>query len=120
MRIQDALIPRLLHETARRYGNIIHEIGNEINMDSVTEKARRWQQHRIDFFRTYKKEHAGVGLLLSNDTRAELLDAGREGFDVINHHGALGVNIQRTPTHQLPGRIYRAACDTSQDIAARS
>lgn len=108
MRIQDALIRRLLDETAGRYGNIIYEIGNEINMDSVTEKARRWQQHWIGFFRKYERDHPGVRLLLSNDTRAELLDAGREGFDVINHHGALGVNIKNTPTHELPSRIYRA------------
>ncbi len=108
MRIQDALIRRLLDETAGRYGNIIYEIGNEINMDSVTEKAGRWQQHWTDFFQRYEKEHPGIKLLLSNDTRARLIDAGRDGFNVINHHGALGVDIKNTPARELPGRIYEA------------
>jgi len=115
MRIQDALVKRLLDETAPpRRGNIIYEIGNEINMDSRTKKARQWQKHWIDFFRKYEKEHPGVRLLLSNDTRAELLDAGRDGFDVINHHGGLGVNVKRTPTGELPERIRKAV---SRDFA---
>lgn len=109
MEIQDALVRRLVEETAPpRRGNIIYEIGNEINMDSVTRKARQWQQHWIEFFRAYEKEHPGVRLLLSNDTRAELLDAGGDGVDVINHHGALGVNVKRTPTGELAERIGKA------------
>jgi len=109
MRIQDALVRRLLDETAPpRRGNIIYEIGNEINMDSRTRKARQWQQHWIEFFQRYEKEHPGVELLLSNDTRAELLDAGGDGFDVINHHGALGVDVKRTPTGELAERIRKA------------
>lgn len=109
MRIQDALVRRLLDETAPpRRGNIIYEIGNEINMDSVSGKARKWQQHWIDFFRKYEKAHPGVKLLLSNDTREELLDAGRDGFDIVNHHGALGVNVKSTPTGELAERIRRA------------
>ncbi len=115
MRIQDALVRRLLDQTAPpRRGNIIYEIGNEINMDSASRKARQWQQHWIDFFRKYEKEHPGVVLLLSNDTREELLDAGRDGFDIINHHGALGVDVKRTPTGELPERIRRAV---SRDFA---
>jgi hypothetical protein len=108
MRIQDALIRRLLDETASRYGHIIYEIGNEINMDSVTRKADRWQQHWIDFFKRYEKEHPGVHLLLSNDTRARLLEAGKEDFQVMNHHGALDVDIKNTPVRELPWRIYEA------------
>lgn len=108
MKVQDALVRRLLDETAGRYGNIIYEIGNEINMDSVTRKARQWQQHWIEFFREYEREHPGIGLLLSNDTRGELLDAGGDGFDVINHHGAVGVNVKGTPAGELAARIREA------------
>jgi hypothetical protein len=115
MKIQDALVRRLLDETVGRHGNIIYEIGNEINMDSVTRKARAWQQHWIDFFRRYEEEHPGLNLLLSNDTRADLLEAGKDGFDVINHHGAVGIDINRTPTHELAQRIYQ---EIARDFAA--
>jgi len=107
MAIQDALVKRLLDETALRYGHIIYEIGNEINMDSLTSKAERWQQHWIDFFRAYEKEH-NVNLLLSNDTRRSLLQAAGEGFQVINHHGALGVRIPLKQIGDMPIRLYDA------------
>ncbi|UCH36552.1 MAG: hypothetical protein JSV65_09420 [Armatimonadota bacterium] len=86
MRYQDALIQRLLDETASRYGNIIYEIGNEINMDSQTPKQVEWQRHWIDFFQRYERER-DVKLLLTNDTRRELAIAGANGFPVINDHG---------------------------------
>ena len=86
MRYQDALIARLLDETAARYGNIIYEIGNEINLDSETPKQVQWQQHWIEFFRRYEREH-NVELLLTNDTRRSLAAAAGAGFQVINDHG---------------------------------
>jgi hypothetical protein len=86
MRYEDGLIRRLLDETATRYGNIIYEIGNEINLDSETPKQVQWQQHWIDFFRRYEREH-GVQLLLTNDTRRNLVVAAGDGFQVINDHG---------------------------------
>ena len=107
MAIQNALVERLLDETALRYGHIIYEIGNEINMDSLTPKAEQWQQHWIDFFRSYEKEH-GVSLLLSNDTRRSLLEAARDGFQVINHHGALGMGIPLKQVGDTPVRLYDA------------
>jgi hypothetical protein len=86
MAIQDALVRRLLDETAGRFGNIVYEIGNEINQDSVTSKAEAWQRHWVEFFQAYEEEH-DVSLLLSNNTRRSLFDADAEGFDVVNHYG---------------------------------
>lgn len=83
---QDALVTRLLDETARRYGNIIYEIANEYNMDSATPKEVAWQQHWIRLFRQYEQQH-GVQLLLTNDTRAELIASAGDAFRVINDHG---------------------------------
>jgi hypothetical protein len=82
----DALITRLLDETAQRYGHIIYEIGNEYNMDSATPKEVAWQKHWIDLFQEYERQH-DVSLLLTNDTRAELIAAGADSFPVINDHG---------------------------------
>ena len=106
MAIQDALVKRLLDETALRYGHIIYEIGNEINMDSLAPKAKQWQQHWIDFFRAYEREH-NVELLLSNDTRRSLLEAAGKGFQVINHHGALGMRIPSKRVGDMPVQLYK-------------
>jgi hypothetical protein len=107
MRFQDGLIKKLLDETAERYGNIIYEIGNEINMDSLTPKAERWQRHWIEFFREYERVH-GVELLLSNDTRERLFRSGAQGFDVVNHHGFLGFRIPLRQVGDMPVRVYDA------------
>ncbi len=107
MVIQDALVKRLLDETAKHFGNVIYEIGNEINMDSVTSKAARWQQHWINFFRAYERDH-GEALLLSNDTRRELLETGMGGFQVVNHHGFVDVRIKGASTTIMPFKLCRA------------
>jgi len=107
MAIQNSLVKRLLDETAQRYGHIIYEIGNEINMDSLAPKAEQWQQHWIDFFRAYEKEH-NVNLLLSNDTRRSLLGVAGGGFQIINHHGALKVRVPLKKVGDMPVRLYNA------------
>ncbi|MFC1692736.1 putative collagen-binding domain-containing protein [Candidatus Latescibacterota bacterium] len=107
MHFQDALIRKLLDETAGAYGNIIYEIGNEINMDSRTPKDSAWQKHWIDFFDKYEREH-GIELLLSNDTRRELFDNGAEAFDITNHHGFTGFGIRQSKRGNLSGQVYKA------------
>jgi len=106
MAIQDALVKRLLDETALRYGHITYEIGNEINLDSLAPKAKQWQQHWIDFFHAYDKAH-NVELLLSNDTRRSLLEGAGDGFQVINHHGALGMRIPSKEVGDMPVQLYK-------------
>ena len=105
MALQDALIKRLLDETAERFGHIIYEIGNEINWRREIPQAAEWQAHWIKVFRDYERKH-GVKRLLSNDTRSELLQAGVEDWDIINHHGTLGHNVKKTPLEELPGLLY--------------
>lgn len=85
MAVQDALVRRLLDESAP-YDHIVYEIGNEINMDGVVPTAAAWQRHWVDFFRAYAREHDRK-LLLTNDTRRDLMEHDRDGFSVINHHG---------------------------------
>jgi len=106
-RFQDALIRKLLDETALVYGNIIYEIGNEINMDSRTPKDIAWQRHWIDFFEKYEQEH-GIELLLSNDTRRVLFNDSSNAFDITNHHGFAGYNIRQSNKVQLSEQIYSA------------
>ena len=105
MVIQDALIRRLLDETAKRYGHIIYEIGNEINWRNEIPKAVEWQAHWIKFLRDYEREQ-GVKRLLSNDVHSQLLEAGAEEWDIINHHGTLGRSVKKTPLEELPGFVY--------------
>ncbi len=107
MAIQDALVRRLLDETAKRYGNILYEIGNEINMDSVAPKAAAWQRHWVAFFEDYGRDH-GVKLLLANDTRRDLFERDEAGFAVVNHHGFLGMNMARTDPVKLPWMLHDA------------
>ena len=105
MALQEALIKRLLDETVKRYGHIIYEIGNEINWRREVPKADQWQARWIKFIRDYSQEQ-GVKLLLSADTRDELLEAGADEWDIINHHGTLGHNVKKTPIEELPGILY--------------
>jgi len=110
MAIQDALVRRLLDETAIRHGNAIYEIGNEINMDSMTPKAESWQKHWIRFFKAYEEEK-GVSLLLSNDTRKDLFVAAEGGFDVVNHHGFLRCPIEGSQHRELAQCIFKGIED---------
>ena len=107
MRFQDALVKRLLDETALRYGHIIYEVGNEICLDSRHPHERRWQQHWIDVFREYERAH-GVKLLLSTNTREELFAAGAAGLDVVNHHGFSGLNLPPRPGAGLSAQVQAA------------
>ena len=107
MRVQDALVRRLLDETAARYGNVVYEIGNEVNADSVTSKAAAWQQHWIDFFRAYETQH-GVVLLLSNNTRRSLFDAAAAGFQVVNHQHFGPFRVKDNPPAKLAQEIFAA------------
>jgi hypothetical protein len=106
MEFQDALIKRLLDETVKRYGHIIYEIGNEINWRNEVPRAVQWQAHWIKFFREYCQA-SGVKRLLSADVHAELLEAGDQDWDIINHHGTLGYNVKKTDLEKLPDIIHR-------------
>ena len=107
MRVQDALVLRLLDETAERYGIIVYEIGNEINSDSVSDKAAAWQQHWIDFFGTYALEH-DVTLLLSNNTRRSLFKDGAHGFQVVNHNAFSGIRVKGNAPEPMAQSIRTA------------
>lgn len=107
MRFQDALVARLLDETAGRYDNVIYEIGNEMCMDSRHPHERRWQRHWIDLFRRYQREH-NVKLLLSNDTREAMFDDGADGLDVVNHHGFSGLRLPPSDDDDLSAQVHTA------------
>jgi hypothetical protein len=107
MEIQDALVLRLLDETAERYGNIVYEIGNEINADSVSDKAAAWQQHWIDLFQAYARDH-DVTLILSNDTRRSLFEAGAPGFQVVNHHAFTQLQVKGNASERMAQSIRTA------------
>jgi hypothetical protein len=107
MAIQDALVTRLLDETAARYDNVIYEIGNEINMDSVTALAEEWQDHWLDLFERYHAEHPGVEPLLTNDTRGSLMESGRGRWGVLNHHGLVSLNFVRTSPADMAREVAR-------------
>jgi hypothetical protein len=111
MGFQDALIMRLLDETAPRYDNIIYEIGNEINMDSKTPKEVAWQQHWIDFFRAYEAEH-GVELILTNDTRDSMIRAGADGWGAINHHPLLTLRVEQASVPEIVDEVNRSVTAT--------
>jgi len=110
MAVQDALVRRLLDETVGRHENIIYEIGNEINMDSVTRKAKAWQRHWVEFFADYGRDH-GVKLLLANDTRRDLFENDAAGFPVVNHHGFHGINMAREEKSEIVRRMYEAVVE---------
>jgi hypothetical protein len=106
MAVQDALVRRLLDETAKKYGHIVYEIGNEINADSESSKALAWQRHWIQFFRAYEREH-GLKLLLANNTRRSLAEADADGFDVLNHQSFGGIPVRGVPPRELAANIER-------------
>lgn len=94
MAIQDALVRRLLDATAA-FDHVVYEIGNEINMDSVSRHAAEWQRHWVDMFRDYERER-GERLLLSNDTQRPLLVGDIDGFPVVNHHGFTPLRVRKS------------------------
>ncbi len=110
MEIQNALVQRILEETAQRYGHIVYEIGNEINADSRTSKALEWQRHWIQFFRNYEQEH-GVKLILSNNTRRSLAEADIDGFDVMNHNAFLEIRVRGRDPLTLSQNITQQLSD---------
>ncbi|MGQ9731038.1 MAG: DUF6298 domain-containing protein [Candidatus Zipacnadales bacterium] len=116
MEIQDALIIRLLDETVPRYDNLIYEIGNEINMDSESEKALAWQQHWLDLFNRYKRTH-GVELLLTNDTRPSLLQASAPGWGAINHHSLLGLRVDQSTVADIIDQTSRSVVEAFAEFA---
>lgn len=113
MTVQNALVTRLLDETAGRFGNIVYEIGNEINMDSVTSKAAEWQRHWVEFFRAHEKER-GVPLFLSNNTRRALFEHDAAGFDVVNHHGFWPLRVKGADPIELARTVSE---NVRQDFA---
>ena len=115
MRIQEALIGRLLDETVARYDNIIYEIGNEINMDSKTPKEVAWQRHWVDFFRAYEHER-GVELILTNDTRDSLIREGAEGWGAINHHAMLGMRVDRSSVAEIVEHTSRSVTEAFEQF----
>jgi len=111
MGFQNALIRRLLDETVPRYGNIIYEIGNEVNMDSKTPKEVAWQRHWIDFFRAYEKQH-GVKLILTNDTRDSMIREGADGWGAINQHAMLALRVEQASVGEIADEVSRSVTAT--------
>lgn len=114
MAIQDALIARLLDETVPRYSNIVYEVGNEINMDSETAKAVEWQQHWIDFFRAYEREH-DVAVTLTNDTRESLLREGAEGWGAVNNHALLHIRVDKSTVAEIVDAASRSVTEAWEE-----
>lgn len=118
MALQDKFVRRVLDVTAP-YGLCIYSICNEYDFGGKA--PLEWQQHWIDFFKSYEESHPGLPapLLLTNTAVKKIMLDGKDSFPLIDwfylgrdfrmkSYGNAGKDQSGTGAAQLRSMIERA------------